>query len=255
MSLSLLSVVLSVKAFVLSMVLSAGFLVVSIFAMRRQRLREHTALLWLLVSVVMVFVSVTLPTNLLTRVSRPGRDRVPARLRAAPGRVVPHCPRVPAVAQPRPPVGQADPTGPGDRAPHRDVAAEPGRRGRGRRTGRRCPPAGRGPHPEPGMLRHCTTLSYRDTDRPPPSSGAPVASQQAGGQPVEDVVLGHQARSRSNASMTASRISTPPTMTSARPSTMPGRARRARRSSAARRRATTRHLARASTAWWMAARS
>jgi len=68
-SLSLLSVVLSVKAFVLSMVLSAGFLVVSIFAMRRQRLREHTALLWLLVSVVMVLVSVSLPTNLLTRVS------------------------------------------------------------------------------------------------------------------------------------------------------------------------------------------
>ncbi len=37
--------------------------------MRRQRLREHTALLWLLVSVVMVFVSVTLPTGLLNRVS------------------------------------------------------------------------------------------------------------------------------------------------------------------------------------------
>lgn len=69
MSLSLLSVVLSVKAFVLSMALSAAFLVVSIFAMRRQRLREHTALLWLLVSVVMVFVSVSLPTGLLTRVS------------------------------------------------------------------------------------------------------------------------------------------------------------------------------------------
>ncbi|HLM97075.1 MAG TPA: DUF2304 family protein [Acidimicrobiales bacterium] len=69
MSLSLLSVVLGVKAFVLSMALSATFLVVSIFAMRRQRLREHTALLWLLVSVVMVLVSVSLRTGLLTRIS------------------------------------------------------------------------------------------------------------------------------------------------------------------------------------------
>jgi hypothetical protein len=68
-SLSLLSVVLSIKAFVLSIGLSVAFLVVSIFAMRRQRLREHTALLWLLVSVVMVVVSVSLPTGLLTRVS------------------------------------------------------------------------------------------------------------------------------------------------------------------------------------------
>jgi len=58
-----------VKAFVLSMVLSVGFLVVSVVAMRRQRLREQAALLWLLVSLVMVFVSATLPTHILDRVS------------------------------------------------------------------------------------------------------------------------------------------------------------------------------------------
>jgi len=58
-----------VKAIVLSMVLSVGFLVVSVIAMRRQRLREQAALLWLLVSLVMVFVSATLPTHILDRVS------------------------------------------------------------------------------------------------------------------------------------------------------------------------------------------
>jgi len=58
-----------VKAIVLSMVLSVGFLVVSVIAMRRQRLREQAALLWLAVSFVMVFVSATLPVHLLDRVS------------------------------------------------------------------------------------------------------------------------------------------------------------------------------------------
>jgi hypothetical protein len=58
-----------VKAIILSMVLSVGFLVVSVVAMRRQQLREQAALLWLLVSLVMVFVSATLPTHLLDRVS------------------------------------------------------------------------------------------------------------------------------------------------------------------------------------------
>ena len=57
------------KAIVLSMVLSVGFLVVSVVAMRRQRLREQAALLWLSVSLVMVFVSATLPIHLLDRVS------------------------------------------------------------------------------------------------------------------------------------------------------------------------------------------
>ena len=58
------------KAFALSMVVSVGFLVVSVVAMRRQRLREQAALLWLLVSLVMVFVSATLPIHLLDRVAR-----------------------------------------------------------------------------------------------------------------------------------------------------------------------------------------
>ncbi len=57
------------KAIVLSMVLSVGFLAVSVIAMRRQRLREQAALLWLAVSFVMVFVSATLPFHLLDRVS------------------------------------------------------------------------------------------------------------------------------------------------------------------------------------------
>ncbi|MGD0381279.1 MAG: DUF2304 domain-containing protein [Acidimicrobiales bacterium] len=57
------------RAIVLSLVLSIGFLAVSVFAMRRQRLREQAALLWLLVSLVMVFVSATLPFHLLDRVS------------------------------------------------------------------------------------------------------------------------------------------------------------------------------------------
>jgi hypothetical protein len=58
-----------VKAIVLSLVLSVGFLVVSIVAMRRQQLREQAALLWLAVSFVMVLVSATLPIHLLDRVS------------------------------------------------------------------------------------------------------------------------------------------------------------------------------------------
>jgi hypothetical protein len=58
------------KTFALSMLLSIAFLVGSLFAMRRQRLREQTAILWLLVSVAVVFMSVTLPFHLLDDVSR-----------------------------------------------------------------------------------------------------------------------------------------------------------------------------------------
>lgn len=57
------------KTFVLSMALSIAFLIGSIFAMRRQRLREQTALLWFFVSLAIVILSVTLPTHLLDRVS------------------------------------------------------------------------------------------------------------------------------------------------------------------------------------------
>jgi len=59
-----------VRAFVLSMVVSLGFLAISVVAMRRHRLREQAAMLWLMVSFVMVFVSATLPFNLLGHVSR-----------------------------------------------------------------------------------------------------------------------------------------------------------------------------------------
>ncbi len=57
------------KAFALSTIMSVGFLTLSIIYMRRQRLREHTALLWFFVTFVMVFVSATLPTHLLDRLS------------------------------------------------------------------------------------------------------------------------------------------------------------------------------------------
>ena len=143
MSLSLLAVVLSVKSFVLSMVLSAGFLVVSIFAMRRQRLREHTALLWLLVSVVMVFVSVTLPTDLLTRVS----DLVGIAYSPAFVLLLAVLFLMVLVFQLSLSVDRLSAkqtaTGPGDRAPDGDVADEPRRRDgqqRRRRTGHTGPP-------------------------------------------------------------------------------------------------------------------
>jgi hypothetical protein len=58
------------RAFTLSMVLSIGFLALSVVAMRRRRLRQQSALLWLSVSLVMVFLSATLPLHLLDRVAR-----------------------------------------------------------------------------------------------------------------------------------------------------------------------------------------
>jgi len=58
-----------VKAFALSTLMSIGFLSLSIIYMRRQRLREQTALLWFFVTFVMVLVSTTLPTHVLDRLS------------------------------------------------------------------------------------------------------------------------------------------------------------------------------------------
>jgi hypothetical protein len=58
------------KAFILSITLSMAFLIGSVLAMRRYRLREYTALLWLLVSVVMVLVSLALPNHILDHVSK-----------------------------------------------------------------------------------------------------------------------------------------------------------------------------------------
>jgi hypothetical protein len=57
------------KAFILSMVVSTGFLLLSLRAVRRRVLREQSALLWLGVSLVMVFVSATLPLHLLDRMA------------------------------------------------------------------------------------------------------------------------------------------------------------------------------------------
>ena len=57
------------KAFALSTIMSVGFLGLSVIYMRRQRLREQIALLWLFVTLVMVIVSATLPTHVLDRVS------------------------------------------------------------------------------------------------------------------------------------------------------------------------------------------
>ncbi len=58
------------RTFVLSIVLSIGFLGLSVTAMRRRIVREQAALLWLGVSFVMVFLSATLPLHLLDRMAR-----------------------------------------------------------------------------------------------------------------------------------------------------------------------------------------
>jgi hypothetical protein len=58
------------RSFSLSLVLSIGFLAISLRAVSRQRLREQSALLWLAVGAVMVFLSATLPLHLLDRFAR-----------------------------------------------------------------------------------------------------------------------------------------------------------------------------------------
>ncbi len=58
------------RPFVLSLAVSVGFLLLSIRATRRQRLREQSSLFWLGVSVAMVALSLSLPFHLLDRVSR-----------------------------------------------------------------------------------------------------------------------------------------------------------------------------------------
>lgn len=57
------------RAFVLSLVVSLGFLGVSVGAVRRRALREQAAVLWLGVSLAMVLLSATLPAHLLDRVA------------------------------------------------------------------------------------------------------------------------------------------------------------------------------------------
>jgi hypothetical protein len=58
------------RAIVLSLVLSISFLAMAMTAIRRGRLREHAAVLWLAVSLVMVLLSATLPTHLLDHAAR-----------------------------------------------------------------------------------------------------------------------------------------------------------------------------------------
>ena len=60
---------MTVKAFVLAMAISLGFLILSMTAIRRRRLRDQAAVLWLAVSAVMVLCSLALPFSLLDRVA------------------------------------------------------------------------------------------------------------------------------------------------------------------------------------------
>jgi hypothetical protein len=58
------------RLFALSLIVSIGFLALSLRAIRRHRLSEHTGMLWLGVSLIMVFLSATLPLHLLDRAAR-----------------------------------------------------------------------------------------------------------------------------------------------------------------------------------------
>ena len=58
-----------VKATILTLALSVGFLLLSLSAIRRQRLHGKQAVLWLFVSLSMVFMSATLPLHILDHVS------------------------------------------------------------------------------------------------------------------------------------------------------------------------------------------
>ena len=57
------------RAFVLSLAVSVGFLLLSLHTIRRQRLRERQALLWIAVFIMLVFLSATLPLHLLDHVA------------------------------------------------------------------------------------------------------------------------------------------------------------------------------------------
>jgi hypothetical protein len=60
---------MNLKAFFLAMAISTGFLVLTITSIRKRRLRDQTAVLWLGVSIVMVVFSLGLPFSLLDRMS------------------------------------------------------------------------------------------------------------------------------------------------------------------------------------------
>jgi hypothetical protein len=55
---------------VLSLIVSVGFLALSLRAIRQHRLSEHTGMLWLGVSLIMVFLSATLPFHLLDKAAK-----------------------------------------------------------------------------------------------------------------------------------------------------------------------------------------
>jgi hypothetical protein len=57
------------RSFILSLVISIGFLLLSVIAIRHRRLHDQAAVLWLVVSLVMVFLSLTLPLHLLDHVA------------------------------------------------------------------------------------------------------------------------------------------------------------------------------------------
>jgi hypothetical protein len=58
------------KITILSLAISLGFLITSVRAMRRNHLREHIALLWLLVSLMMVVLSATFPFHFVDWLSK-----------------------------------------------------------------------------------------------------------------------------------------------------------------------------------------
>ncbi|MGH9093567.1 MAG: DUF2304 domain-containing protein, partial [Acidimicrobiales bacterium] len=57
------------RAFVLSLAISLGFLAVIVTAIHRRALRDQMALLWLAVSTAMLVLSLTLPFHLLDRLA------------------------------------------------------------------------------------------------------------------------------------------------------------------------------------------
>lgn len=57
------------RATILALAVSLGFFLLSLHAIRRQRLRERQALLWLGVCLLMVLLSATLPLHVLDRIS------------------------------------------------------------------------------------------------------------------------------------------------------------------------------------------
>jgi hypothetical protein len=57
------------KSFAVAMIISLGFLTLSVVAIRRKRLRDQAAVLWIAVSLFMVLCSLAVPFHLLDRVS------------------------------------------------------------------------------------------------------------------------------------------------------------------------------------------